>query len=537
MEPTHTSIPTIATPTACTTATAAPATAATGGAAGIDPGRFRKYRTSPVAWGEAFLANRDGSPRRYRSYQKDDLLCAARSVVHVDGRAVGKTIDVSTLVLWFAHVHKGKSVLVVAPFQGQLDTIIEEVEYQLANAEILRNAVARTADGDRKIKRTPYFQFVLDNGSTVYFRPGGTRGDSFRSLHVDLVVADEAAWLTEKAWEALGQCLNAGGIFRVYSTPNGLRGTTFYHLTHDKNWTHFHWPSWISPDWSEERRKELLSFYGGSATAGWLHEVAGEHGMPTYGAFNASEVLRAVTEIPHYRKTELRGEFFEDCTSERAVRDRLESLVMLDAGPGRYWLGADLGYTSDPTEVLLFQEEDDEQLTLVLRVHAERVPYPTISELIALIDRVYAPLGLGIDRGGNGVSVEQELTGLDKYRDCYFAGRLVGYDFGGSIVVGEDGNLNPIRKRTKEEMTLRINKALHARKLSLPKEDPDVEDQLCTQTYTTTDRGVVYSKGNDHIVDAMRCALLRRAQTTEPVFTPSVITVSFIPLLTDPIFD
>jgi len=514
-----------------------PACEAAHAATGIDPGRFRKYRTSPVAWGQAVLRNRDGSPRRYRDYQKDDLLCASRRVVHLDGRAVGKTINISTIALWFAHVHKGKSVLVVAPFQGQLDTIIEEVEHQLAHAPLLKNAVARNADGSRKIKRNPYFQFVFDNGSTVYFRPGGTRGDSFRSLHVDLILADEAAWLPQPAWDALMQCLNAGGIFRVYSTPNGLRGSTFYDLTQSKNWTRFHWPSWVAPDWSEERRRDLLDFYGGSHTPGWLHEVAGEHGMPSYGAFNAADVLRAVTDIPHYRRVVLRGEDLADCVGERAIRERLEALVTLDHGPGRYWLGADLGYTSDPTEILLFQEDESEHLTLVLRVHAERVPYPTISELIGLIDRVYAPLGLGVDRGGNGMSVVQELTGLDKFREQYLAARLVGYDFGGTIVVGEDAQLNPIRKRVKEEMTLRINKALIAHKLSLPKSDPDIEDQLCTQTYTATDRGVVYSKGNDHIVDAMRCALLRRAQTLEPAYEPTVITVSFTPLLTGPIFD
>jgi hypothetical protein len=45
----------------------------------------------------------------------------------------------------------------------------------------------------------------------------------------DLLRAEEgqARW----AWKALRQCLKAGGTLRIYSTPNGLRDTTYYRLT------------------------------------------------------------------------------------------------------------------------------------------------------------------------------------------------------------------------------------------------------------------------------------------------------------------
>lgn len=494
----------------------------------VDGRRFLRFRTNPAAWGEAFLVNRDGSPRLYRDYQKDDLLCSANRIAHLDGRSVGKTIDLATLVLWYASVHKGKAALVVAPYQGQLDTIIEEVEHQLANAPSLADTVARGADGRRKIKRQPYFQVEFTSGCKVYFRPGGTRGDSFRSLHVDFLLVDEAAWLPDAAWDALRQCLNAGGKFRVYSTPNGLRDTTYYRITQgNKEWRVFRWPSWIAPDWTEARRDELLAFYGGEHTAGWLHEVAGEHGMPTYGAFNTAEVLRAITDIPRYRKVDIHGEMLADCTSELAVRERLEDCLAATPSPGTYWLGGDLGYTSDPTELLLFEEGENEVLSLVLRVHAERVPYPQISELIALIDQLYSPAGIGIDRGGNGTSVEQELLHLDKFRSRYFLGRLAAYDFGGSIVTGHDANLNPIRRNCKELMTSLINRALHEHKVRIPQQDPAIEDQLCTQTYAMKERRIVYSKGNDHCVDAMRCALLRRSQDVDPNFDPVEIVPSF----------
>ena len=495
---------------------------------------------NPATWGEALLSNRDGSPRRYRPYQREDLECTALKVAHMDGRAVGKTIDLSTLLLWFVFTHPGKSVLVAAPYQGHLDTIIDEIEYQLGASDLLGACVASNASGAPKIKRKPYFEVTFTNGAKVFFRPGGTIGASFRSLHVDLLLVDEAAWLPESAWKAVRQCLNAGGTMRVYSTPNGLRDTTYYRITDDPDYRHFKWPSWVAPDWSPDREKELLSFYGGRDTPGWQHEVAGEHGQPTWAAFDTTLVLAALSEIPKYRKVTIQGEHFRDCRDEASVRNRLRDAVG-EANPvpgATYWLGGDLGYTSDPTELVIFEEDRArDTLTLKLRVHAEHVPYPVISELIALLDRLYKPLGLGVDRGGNGMSVVQELTSMDKYRDLYLLSRLVGYDFGSSIVVGTDEHLRPVKKRAKEHMTALINEALAHRRLILPEQDHEVEDQLCTQTYVLTDRGVVYSKGNDHIVDAIRCALVRRAQAVDPRTGPVEIIVSFTPVLTDPIFD
>jgi len=491
---------------------------------------------TPADWGETMLANRDSTPRHYRPYQREDLECDADRVVHMDGRGVGKTIDLSTLILWFAFWHPGKSVLVAAPYQGQLDTIIEEVEYQIGQNDILRDSVARNAQGQPKIRRKPYYEIEFSNHVKIYFRPAGSAGGSFRSLHVDLLLADEAAWLPEPAWNALRQCLNAGGQFRVYSTPNGLRDTTYYRITQSKEWRQFRWPSWVAPDWSPEREADLIDFYGGKDTSGWQHEVAGEHGKPSYGAFSVVHVIRSLVQIQGYRKVSLFGADLDTCKDEQEIRDRLEALLNLAGGQGTYWLGGDLGYTSDPTELLLFEEDaETHRLTLILRVHAEQIAYPVITEVIALIDRLYVPAGIGVDRGGNGMSVVQELLGLDKYRDRHFAGRLIGYDFGGTVAVGEEGG-QPVKKRVKEHMTALINESLNARRLVLPKQDHAVEDQLCTQTYVLSERGVVYSKGNDHIVDALRCALLRRAQEVDGGYDPTEITPDVFPMrLTRPL--
>ena len=58
-----------------------------------------------------------------------------------------------------------------------------------------------------------------------------------------------------------------GGTLRIYSTPNGLRDTTYYRLTCSTV------PSvplalLVEPIWNEEREAELEEFYGGKDSAG-----------------------------------------------------------------------------------------------------------------------------------------------------------------------------------------------------------------------------------------------------------------------------
>ena len=381
----------------------------------------------PVVWGQQYLRNRDGSKRVYWDHQVEDLRCDDRNIIHLDGRAIGKTCDVTTDVLHFAFITRGGLGLVAAPHQGHLDTIIEEIEFQIDNNDDLMASIALNKFGKPKIQRKPYFRLEFVNGSIIYFRPAGAYGDAFRSLHVDRIWTDEGAWLTEKAWKALRQCLKAKGRLRIYSTPNGMRNTTYYRLTTSSKFKVFRWPSWLNPTWTEEREQELVEFYGGKDTAGWQHEVAGEHGKPTYGAFNVEHLNLCRQDIVEYQKIVITGEELKGCDTEEETHDRLEMILNLMPQSGVYWIGGDLGYTNDPTELVVFQEtenDDRRRVKLVLRVHMEHVAYPNIAQTIALLDRYFLPSGIGVDNGGNGLAVVQELLTLDKYKTQEFEGRL-----------------------------------------------------------------------------------------------------------------
>lgn len=490
----------------------------------------------PVMWGQTYLRNRDGSDRSYWPHQVEDMHCKSNNIVHLDGRDVGKSIVLTTDAMHFAFTTRGGQGLIAAPHQGHLDTLVEEMEFQLDANPDLMASVGITKYGKVKIHRKPYFRVEFTNGAILYFRPAGAYGDAFRSLHVDRVWVDEGAWLTEKAWKALRQCLKAGGKLRIYSTPNGLRNTTYYRLTLSSQFKVFRWPSWLNPNWTVERESELLEFYGGRDTSGWQHEVAGEHGKPSYGAFNIEHLNLCRQELLEYQKVTITGEELRDCETEEESYDRLEMLLNLMPQVGMFWIGGDLGYTNDPTEIVVFQEiavGDRSVVKLVLRIHLEHVSYPHIAQVVSLLERYYTPVGIGVDNGGNGLAVVQELLTLDKYKLLQLEGRLHGYDFGGMTTLAvREGQ--EVKKRTKELMTSLINGALQRRQMILPSDDLEIEDQFTTHTYTLSNGNVIYSKGNDHIIDAVRCAVLVREQRS--LDQVSEETVCIMPVLTDPVF-
>lgn len=495
-----------------------------------DSQALHQLANSEIYWDQVAEISYDGEHETYDLSVPGYLNFVANDII------VHNSIVLSTDALHFAFTTRGGQGLIAAPHQGHLDTLVEEIEFQLDQNPDLMRSIAVTNYGKPKIHRKPYFRIEFTNGSILYFRPAGAYGDAFRSLHVDRIWVDEGAWLSERAWKALRQCLKTAGRLKIYSTPNGMRNSTYYRLTMSEQFRVFRWPSWLNPNWTQQREDELLEFYGGRDTSGWQHEVAGEHGKPSYGAFNIEQFNLCRQDVFEYQKVTITGRELKDCETEDSAADRLELLLNLTPRTGMFWIGGDLGYTNDPTELVVFHETtvgDRPVVTLILRVHMEHVSYPHIAQTIALLDRYFTPVGIAVDNGGNGIAVVQELLTLDKYKDLQLEGRIQGVDFGGMTCLTNRDD-KEIKKRTKELMTSLINGMLQRKQIILPSDDLDIEDEFTTHTYTLRDGKVIYSKGNDHIIDAVRCAALVRELANQGEAKEE--TVLLTPVLTNPIF-
>ncbi len=337
-------------------------------------------------------------------------------------------------------------------------------------------------------RRTPSWYMRFTNGFILWGRIAGPRGVNFQGMHVDFQIVDEAQELTETSWGELYQALNGSGARWVYGVPDGRRGT-FFRMTQDQSAEQFNWPSRLNPDFTREKDLELQRLYGGKASPGYLHRVLGQHGTPAHGVFNLDEYQDCVQETLDFESMELvEGDSFA-ATSKVPAAD--------------YYLGCDLGFARDPSEFVVYRAEGP-HLVNVFRVNLCGVNYARQQAVIEELNRAYAFRRIGIDCGNNGRAVAHQL--MSKNHD--WCEKISAIEFGSAIELDPLPGGEVIRRPAKEFMTELLQRRLAERSIVFPKLTAR-ESQYAAHSYSVGNNGrIIYEKGNDHIIDADRCALL-----------------------------
>lgn len=543
----------------------------------------------PVRWCETFMLEpRTGDPWRFFEYQKASLRAWQQDVVHQDGAEVGKTREIVCLVLWSMCTALGFTVrrpwaLIGAPQQTHLDEIILAVEEQVGVTEGGEHARGRLLSQFwLKPKRTPHMmqRFLtvpLGESETpgigrVYYRPAGHDGEAFRGVHVNgLLLMDEAAKLKRALhWSEFWRACEPGCRRRVYSVPDGDRGTEFFKLTQQaredqpvraKGWRLFRWPKTVMPPpfWSAERDAEFVRLYGSRQAPGYVRNVLGEWGDAECPVFSWDLLLPNVLPLPAFRVLKLQADRTRDAlavtlarielvTTEgrksgqqhfeadtvvdlapflsrsdderrRAMRDLLEPLIQ-PRPRGVFYAGVDFGETHDPTEIIV-SEQLGERWRDELRVQCAGLPYLAQCELIYAIDGLFNHLpGWGADLGAAGTAVVRDLQSLELFGDARFDERMTGFQFAGSVdCIGEDGE--PLRDGSDEagERVIRAPAKHWATQCMVRRYqalgyamayDAEVLNHMTSHTAREGAKWPIYSKTNDHTIDARRVQMLRR---------------------------
>ncbi len=431
----------------------------------------------------ANVTDRRGDAWVSREYQRRSLACYLPRKVHSDGRDVGKTAEIEIMALWASVAFHGREMLIATQCEHHLYPLMNRIVRRFEEND-------RFADSIVELKRTPSWYLRLSNGFVLWGRIAGPRGVNFQGMHVDFQVVDEAQELTETSWGELYQALNGNGWRWVYGVPNGRR-ETFYRMTQAQDVEQFNWPSSINPEFSREKDAELQRLYGGKASPGYIHRVLGQHGTPAHGVFDLDDYLECVDEGAPFESIEL-GE-----TDGFAAPS--------GAAPGAYYLGCDLGFARDPSELVVYRA-DEPHVFNVLRVHLAGVNYARQAAIIGELDRAYAFRAIVIDAGNNGRAIAHDLMA----RGASWCERVHAIEFGSSIELEPlpDGTI--VRRAVKEFMTEILQRRMAERSIVFPKL-PAREVQYAGHSYRVGHNGrIVYEKGNDHIIDADRCAVLAR---------------------------
>ena len=434
------------------------------------------------------MHDRVGKPWQVRDYQRDSMESYADRKVHCDGRDVGKTTEIELLVLWASVAYPNREMMIATQSENHLYPLMKRIVARLESMPLFAGNIA-------EIKRSPSWHIRFNNGFVLWGRIAGMRGTNFQGMHVDWQIVDEAQEMSETGWAELYQALNGGGKRWIYGVPNGRRDT-FHRLSRDPEAEQYNWPSTLNPDYSKAKDLELVRLYGGRQSSGYIHRVLGQHGKPTYGVFDADAYATCVDAS--LALNEIRLEEGEDFQAPG------------DIPKGEYYLGCDLGYARDPSEFVVYHA-DGPYLHHVLRVHLEGVNYARQEEILIELDCAYDFAGVGIDCGNAGRAVAHRL--MQQSED--WCDKIRAYEFGSKIDLAPLPDEHIERRHCKEFMTELLQSRMQEGTLRFPK-SPEREAQYLAHSYSVNEYGrVLYEKGNDHIIDADRCALLRWYQDTQ----------------------
>lgn len=517
----------------------------------------------PVLWCRAFLKDQDNpeKPWEFWDYQKESIHHKGNTL-HECGAEVGKTREIIGYILYKVFTTLRGSGLVSAPQLTHLLEILDEIENQLSTNPIFKGE-------PRKHRKHPHHQMFFSNGFVLYFRPTGHDGTALRGVHVKtFALMDEATKVKNPAiFKEFWRATKPGCDHKIYSTPDGDRSCEFFKLCMraegkveeeqildrliPKSFRKFHWgkPLMPPPFWTPERRRFYIEQYGGETSPGYQQNVLGNWGDPENSVFPWFQFSRTLKEIPEYRVlkilvddsqglvtifgAEYRSQIGEDQRKtepkEIILQDKEISKTGFDIReeikaffgyiPDLKYGGADLGYTNDPTEILI-KLVIGKKHRLVARLNLQGVTYDQQADAIDAMDDIFDAgkdtMAWGIDYGNAGSAVCHNLNGLDKYSHKDYENRLTGYLFESTYdAVDEDGETiedkktgKPLKITAKELATDLLTKKMQRVELEYPY-DPDIVLFYPNHTYRMGQRHRIFKKVDDHIIDADRVLMLR----------------------------
>ena len=183
------------------------------------------------------------------------------------GRQVGKSVTIARKCSNLAINHPGITILMIAAAQRQSSELFQKTIKNLyavndrvcvdekgkpfkprdnysakRNAELKRIFEAKHGLFKHNITRT---ECTLKNGTRILSLPTGKSGAFVRCYTVDILIADEAAFIPEPVWVALRPMLATSKKMRglgweiLLSTPFG-KGGHYYDCCHDRDYLNIH---------------------------------------------------------------------------------------------------------------------------------------------------------------------------------------------------------------------------------------------------------------------------------------------------------
>ena len=317
---------------------------------------------------------------KWDKWQKD-ILDTDGNITIRSGRQVGKSEVISAKAAKFALENPKTVTLVIAASQRQSSLLFEKIRANIEMREL--------NEKDLFLEQPTLTKIYLTNGSKIYSLPAGRTGYFIRGFTIDLLIADEAAYIPEEVWKsvipmiAVSRKLRKMGYIILLSTPFG-KGGYFYNSFSDVDFKQYH----ISSEDCARIPKDFLKKEQARLTkAEYRQEYQGEF-TDEWNQFFSTDLIKKCMTFIEWKKDE---EYKRDA---------------------RYYLGVDIARYGGDENAFVICEMDDNKFKIVKTFTTNRISTTDTIGRIEVIDKEFNFNKIFIDDSGVGGGVTDVL--IDK---------------------------------------------------------------------------------------------------------------------------
>lgn len=483
----------------------------------LDPdGSIWKRKSEEGTLGELPIYNeyqaKAGKSIFHRPYQSLMLRCRSKRKVFRCGRQIGKSETLCIAMLHGMFTNSNFKIVVIAPFQAQIDLVFGRLVQLIRANTVLSNSVIRNV-------KAPNYTVELKNGSRVIGFTAGSRSGqgaaSARGQSATMLIFDECDYLVPDDVDAALAIITNYPEATVWmsSTPTGRR-ERFYETCLSRLFREFHYVSHVNPNWTEE----LDNLYKGTLTEdGYKHEILGEFGEQEEGVYQVKYVELA--------------------------QDDYEYKNMTYQKEWQYTIGVDWNDTKIGVTIAVVGYNPAQGLFYVVdKKIVSRSEYTQLKgcETVADYNRVWKPFSIYVDKGFGTTSIEVlRKFGYDSIAtqgkgsvDSRLAYIVKPYDFGGAIETHDLFTKEPIKKAAKAFLVENSVRRFEQCRMRYPKSDEVYTKALLGYIVKRMSQaGVpIYEQQNmtagDHLLDAVNLALvafiLEKTEFGKPKFNNDI---------------
>jgi len=301
------------------------------------------------------------------------------NIVLRSGRQAGKSTTISFLVDDYASKNNNKIILVIASVERQAYELFSKIYSRIYEKH--RYLLKKGKQYQTKSK------LELRNGTKILCLPTGLDGRGIRGYTIDLLIADEAAFIPRAVWDAvcpmIATRIKYGARMVLLSTPFG-RDNYFYDCFDDDTFTKFHWSSEecerIDKNFLEQQKKRMSKI-------AYAQEFLGEF---------ADSAMQ----------------WFKDDLIKSRQTLRREDIPPIDKGNG-YYLGSDIARMGDDASTFQIFQEINGKLYHRENISTNKTKLNETYQFILHLNEKYDFEKIFIDNEGLGVAVYDFLMGND----------------------------------------------------------------------------------------------------------------------------